>query len=56
MIDTIAALGAWSWMIAAAVLFVLELVAPGIFLMWFGVAAAKRPEVFDVRRCETKVA
>ena len=32
-------LGAWSWMILAAVLFVLELVAPGIFFMWFGLAA-----------------
>jgi len=37
--ETIAELGAWSWMIAAAVLFVLELMAPGIFFMWFGVAA-----------------
>ena len=33
-------LGAWSWMIVAAILFVLELAAPGIFLMWFGLAAA----------------
>jgi hypothetical protein len=39
MIETIAALGAWSWMIAAAALFVLELMAPGIFFMWFGIAA-----------------
>jgi inner membrane protein len=38
--ETIAELGAWSWMIAAAVLFVLELLAPGIFFMWFGAAAA----------------
>jgi len=38
--ETIVALGAWNWMILAAVLFVLELTAPGIFLMWFGVAAA----------------
>ena len=37
--ETIAALGAWNWMILAAILFVLELLAPGIFLMWFGVAA-----------------
>jgi len=37
--ETIAELGAWSWMIAAAILFVLELTAPGIFFMWFGVAA-----------------
>ena len=39
MMETIGALGAWSWMIAAAILFVLELVAPGIFFIWFGVAA-----------------
>jgi inner membrane protein len=37
--ETIAELGAWSWMIAAAILFVLELMAPGIFFMWFGLAA-----------------
>jgi inner membrane protein len=40
MIDSILALGAWSWMILAAVLLVLEVIAPGIFFMWFGVAAA----------------
>ncbi len=39
MMQTILELGAWSWMILAAVLFVLELVAPGIFFMWFGLAA-----------------
>jgi hypothetical protein len=38
--ESIVALGAWNWMILAAVLFVFELTAPGIFLMWFGVAAA----------------
>ena len=38
--ETIMALGAWNWMILAAVLFVLELTAPGIFFMWFGFAAA----------------
>jgi len=37
--QTIAELGAWSWMILAAILFVLELTAPGIFFMWFGLAA-----------------
>jgi membrane protein implicated in regulation of membrane protease activity len=36
---TLAELGAWSWMILAAILFVLELAAPGIFFMWFGFAA-----------------
>ena len=39
MIEAILELGAWSWMILAAGLFVLELVAPGIFFMWFGLAA-----------------
>ena len=38
--ETIMALGAWNWMILAAILFVLELTAPGIFFMWFGFAAA----------------
>lgn len=38
--ETIIALGAWNWMILAALLFVLELTAPGIFFMWFGLAAA----------------
>jgi inner membrane protein len=40
MIDAIVAFGAWSWMILAAVLLALEMLAPGIFLMWFGFAAA----------------
>jgi len=38
--ELIAELGAWNWMILAGVLFSLELLAPGIFLMWFGLAAA----------------
>ena len=38
--ETIMALGAWNWMILAAILFVLELTAPGIFFMGFGFAAA----------------
>lgn len=29
----------WVWMIAAAALFIGELLAPGIFLMWLGLAA-----------------
>jgi len=32
-------LGPWSWMILAAILFALEVMSPGIFLMWFGMAA-----------------
>jgi len=33
-------LGAWNWLILAGMFFVLELLAPGIFLVWFGIAAA----------------
>jgi membrane protein implicated in regulation of membrane protease activity len=32
-------LGAWNWLILGGLFFVLELLAPGIFLIWFGVAA-----------------
>jgi inner membrane protein len=38
--ETILALGAWNWMILAVILFTLEVLSPGIFLMWFGMAAA----------------
>jgi membrane protein implicated in regulation of membrane protease activity len=38
--ESIYTLGAWNWMILAAVLFALEVLSPGIFLMWFGMAAA----------------
>ena len=33
-------LGAWNWLILAGLFFVLELLASGIFLIWFGIAAA----------------
>ncbi|BAQ18567.1 NfeD family protein [Methyloceanibacter caenitepidi] len=39
MMETIVSLGPWVWLILAAVLLVLEMLAPGIFLMWFGLAA-----------------
>ena len=32
--------GIWFWWIAAAVLLLMELVAPGVFLMWLALAAA----------------
>jgi membrane protein implicated in regulation of membrane protease activity len=38
--EMLAKLGVWNWLILAAILFVLEVMSPGIFLMWFGVAAA----------------
>lgn len=38
--ETIMELGPWAWLIFAAILLVLVLISPGIFFMWFGVAAA----------------
>ena len=35
----IAALGAWNWLILAAILLALETALPGFFLLWFGLAA-----------------
>jgi inner membrane protein len=32
-------LGAWNWILLGLVLLVLEIVVPGIFLLWIGVAA-----------------
>ena len=32
-------LGYWNWFIAAVVLFLIEIVAPGSFMMWLGIAA-----------------
>jgi membrane protein implicated in regulation of membrane protease activity len=39
LIAYIAALGAWSWIIAGAVLLAFELAVPGAFMMWLGLAA-----------------
>jgi membrane protein implicated in regulation of membrane protease activity len=33
-------LGAWNWLILAAVLLALEVVIPGVHFLWFGLAAA----------------
>ncbi|MGH6826769.1 NfeD family protein [Methyloceanibacter sp.] len=38
--DMFTNLSPWTWMILAAILFALEVMSPGIFLMWFGMAAA----------------
>ena len=29
----------WHWLVAAAILFVLELLAPGTFMLWLGLSA-----------------
>ena len=39
MIEFLISLTMWHWLIAAAVFFVLELVAPGAFMLWLGISA-----------------
>lgn len=40
MMDYLASLGAWNWLIVAVLLFVLETIVPGVHFIWFGLAAA----------------
>jgi len=35
----VVSLGHWNWFIAAAALFLIEIMAPGSFMMWLGLAA-----------------
>ena len=37
--DAVTGLGAWAWIVLGIVLIGLELMAPGIFLLWLGLAA-----------------
>ena len=37
--DLIARLGAWSWWVVGVILLILEIVVPGVFLLWIGLAA-----------------
>jgi membrane protein implicated in regulation of membrane protease activity len=40
MIDrVISELGPWNWMVLGFVLLVMEVIAPGIFMLWIGIAA-----------------
>ena len=39
MLAYLASLGVWVWFIAAAVLFAVEIIAPGAFMMWLGLSA-----------------
>ncbi|MGL4976323.1 MAG: NfeD family protein, partial [Bosea sp. (in: a-proteobacteria)] len=39
MIDSFFQLGGWAWLIAGLVLMGLELLLPGVFLIWIGLAA-----------------
>jgi len=39
LIEYLTTLGKWNWLILAAIFFVLELVAPGAFMLWLGLSA-----------------
>ena len=39
MIDIIVSLGVWNWFILGAAFLILELFAPGAFMLWLGLAA-----------------
>ena len=39
IMEWILSLGAWNWFILSALFFLLELLAPGAFMMWLGLAA-----------------
>jgi membrane protein implicated in regulation of membrane protease activity len=39
LLDYIQTLGNWNWLILAGIFFVLELVAPGAFMLWLGISA-----------------
>ncbi len=39
MIAYLAELGAWNWIVLGVVLLTLEIVVPGVFLLWIGAAA-----------------
>jgi inner membrane protein len=39
MVDFLASLGVWDWFIAGGVLLALEALAPGVFMLWLGLAA-----------------
>lgn len=39
MMEFLGSLTMWHWLIAAGVFFVLELIAPGAFMLWLGIAS-----------------
>ena len=48
IVSTIAASGAWGWIILATVLMGAEILVPGYFLIWLGAAAALTGVIFLV--------
>jgi membrane protein implicated in regulation of membrane protease activity len=40
LIDFLYALGPWNWFLIAGIFLALEIMVPGVYLLWFGLAAA----------------
>lgn len=39
ILEWFAQFGAWNWMVLGAVLLIFEVLSPGVYLLWFGIAA-----------------
>ena len=39
MLEWIVSLGSWNWFILAALLLLIEILAPGMFMLWLGLSA-----------------
>jgi membrane protein implicated in regulation of membrane protease activity len=39
MVAILESLGAWNWFVAGGLLLILEILAPGVFMLWLGIAA-----------------
>lgn len=39
IVDWLITLGPWAWMVFGAVLLAVEVLVPGVYLLWFGIAA-----------------
>jgi len=39
ILEYLTTLGVWNWFIAAGIFFVIELIAPGTFMLWLGLSA-----------------
>ena len=39
IIETMEALGVWNWILLAVILFAIEILVPGSFVLWFGISA-----------------
>ena len=46
LLTWIQSLGAWNWFILAALLFLIETLAPGSFMLWLGLSAILSPPYF----------